>query len=565
MSAKLRILVVDDVDANRTLISRFVSTLGHAPTCATNGEEAVAACRDQLPDLVLMDVMMPLMDGYMAAAEIRLMCGTRWLPIIFLSAKCSETEQLQGLGIGDDYLTKPVNLALLKAKIGVMTRIADMQARLADNAARLTTYREHNEAEQQFTRHVLDHIVGYSDCLTGPLKRWIKPARHLSGDIIAQACSPNGALNALLADSTGHGLAAAISAVPAVDTFYTMTRRGYDMGSIVREINAKLHRLLPADRFVAAAGITIDAYRRQISVWNGGIPAVIFVTQDGGIAHEWPSRNPPLGVLDDAAFEPRLETWQWEEHGELLLCSDGLIDAEAPCGEPFGRKRLVDTLAQAPADDAFGAVIDAVTAHLAGRDNHDDLSLAALACNGALFQPCCDDAHPSIETPRFNASNWSLHLHFGVAEIREQALSPLLTRWLNQLSLGSTGFGRLLLILNELCLNAVDHGLLRLDSALKQQPDGYARFVAERETRLAQLEEGDIDVHLSHFIEEGRRRLQLRVIDSGDGFDHALHIGQPVSGTLPHGRGIALVRQLASALHYSARGNEAIVDYALQD
>ena len=565
MGPRLRILVVDDVEANRNLITRFVATLGHEAVSASNGLEAVDVCRDQLPDLVLMDVMMPVMDGYAASTEIRRLCGTRWLPIIFLSAKSSETEQLEGLGIGDDYLVKPVSLAMLKAKIEVMRRIAEMQARIAENAERLAAYRENNEQEQQFTRHILDHIVGHSNCNTGPLKRWIKPARHLSGDVIAQACSPTGTLNALIADSAGHGLAAAISAVPAIDTFYTMTRRGYDIGSIVREINSKLYRLLPANRFVAAAAVSIDRYRRQISVWNGGIPAVMFVTSDRCMAYEWPSRHPPLGILDDKAFEGHLETWEWAEQGEILLCSDGLIEAENGAGEPFGRQRLLDAICSAPGEDTFAAVVGAVTRHLDSRDNHDDLSLAAIACTGALHQPC-NNAHPSIETPQFNASNWSLHLHFGAAEIRAQAMQPLLTRWLNQLSLDPTQFGELLLILNELCTNAVDHGLLQLDSSLKQGPEGYETFHSERSRRLAQLQHGAVDVHLSQFVEDAKRRLQLRIADSGTGFDHARHTaadGPP--SDLPHGRGISLVSRLACALRYAGSGNEAIVDYALQD
>ncbi|HJV28106.1 MAG TPA: SpoIIE family protein phosphatase [Aromatoleum sp.] len=565
MGSRLRILVVDDIEANRSLITRFVSTLGHETVCATNGREAVDACRERLPDVVLMDVMMPVMDGYAAATEIRALCGTRWLPIIFLSAKSSETEQLEGLDIGDDYLTKPVSLAMLRAKIGVMRRIADMQAHLADNAASLAAYHDNNEQEQQFTRHILDHIVGYSDCLTGPLKRWIKPARHLSGDVVAQACSPTGTLHALIADSTGHGLAAAISVVPAIDTFYTMTRRGYDIGSIVREINSKLHGLLPANRFVAAAAVSIDRYRQQIEVWNGGIPTVMFVNADRNVAYEWPSRHPPLGILSDAEFDPSLERWQWSEQGEMLLCSDGLIEAENAACEPFGRARLLDAIARDSGDDSFAAVVDAITAHLGGRDNHDDLSLAAIACTGALHQPC-NDSHPSIETPQFNASNWSLHLHFGVAEIREQAVQPLLTRWLNQLSLGATEFGELLLILNELCTNAVDHGLLRLDSALKQHPEGYELFHRERLQRLAQLPQGAIDVQFSQFIEGGKRLLQIRITDSGKGFEHARHTARGgQTSELPHGRGIALVSRLATSLRYAGCGNEAIVDYALQD
>lgn len=566
MPPRLRILVVDDIDANRTLIERFVTRLGHHAVCARDGMQALAICRQALPDLVLMDVMMPGMDGHATSVEIRRLSGERWLPIIFLSARCSEAEQLQGLAVGDDYLTKPVNLAMLKARIEVMARIAEMQQRSAENAARLETYRENNEQELQFTRHVLDHIVGYSDCRTGPVKRWIKPARHLSGDVIAHAYSPSGTLNVLFADSTGHGLAAAISAVPAVDTFHSMTRRGYGLDSIVREINAKLHRLLPANRFVAAAVATIDPYRGAISVWNGGIPVVLFVTADGLMVREWRSQHPPLGILADDTFDTAADTWHWHEEGELIICSDGLIDAEDPAGQAFGRARLHDAMRGVAGEHAFGTVAAAVETHLDGRENHDDLSLAAIACTGALHQPAAPSGHPSVDTPRFAASNWSLNLCFDVGEIRDQTIQPLLTRWLNQLSLSPKQFGEVLLILNELCNNAIDHGLLQLDSRLKQEPDGYERYQRSRSERLSALDGGTVSLRLTQLVSDGARRLQMRVRDSGAGFDHQrLLDDEHAPDDRPHGRGIALVRRLADSLRYTANGTEAVVEYALPE
>lgn len=566
MATRLRILVVDDVDANRTLIERFVGRLGHEALCARDGAEALEMCRAALPDLVLMDIMMPGMDGHAASAAIRQLSGERWLPIIFLSARSSEAEQLQGLAVGDDYLTKPVNLALLKAKIEVMARIAEMQQRIAENAARLEAYREHNEQEQQFSRHVLENIVGYSDCNTGPVKRWIRPARHLSGDVIAHAYSPSGTLNVLFADSTGHGLAAAISAVPAVDTFHSMTRRGYGLESIVREINAKLHGLLPANRFVAAAVATIDPYRGIIRVWNGGIPAVVYANADGTILREWASRHAPLGILPDSELDATSESWRWEEEGDLIICSDGLIDAESPAGEAFGRARLHATIATAAGECAFCALTQAVNAHLAQRENHDDLSLAAIACTGALHQPPAGTEWPSVDAPQFAASNWSLSLCFDAAEIRAQTLHPLLTRWLNQLSLGPKAFGEVLLILNELCVNAIDHGLLRLDSRLKQEPDGYERYQGSRAERLATLDEGSVTVRITQLVRPGPRRLQIRVHDNGPGFDHqAVLACADAPSTRPHGRGIALVRSLAASLEYLSDGTEAVVEYALEE
>lgn len=561
---QLRILVVDDVEANRRLICRFVATLGHEAVSANDGAAALAACQLQLPDLVLMDIMMPVMDGYTAAAAIRRLCGGRWLPIIFLSAKSSETEQLQGLEIGDDYLTKPVNLAMLGARIAVMARIAEMQQRIAENAAHLEQYRADNELDQQFSRYLLEHIIGHTNCRSGPVKRWIVPARHLSGDVIVYGHSPAGTLNLLIADSTGHGLAAAISTVPAVDTFYGMTRRGYGVGAIAREINAKLHRLLPANRFVAAALVSIDPYRERIEVWNGGIPEVLFVTRGGVIAREWASRHPPLGILADCEFASHAETWGWQEAGEVFVCSDGVIEAENAAGAHFGRDGLRVALAEAHGQGSFKAVVAAVHKHLGQQDNHDDLSLASIACTADLYQPGGRSEENSLDTPQLLADNWAVRLRFGPADIRRQSVVPAVTRWLNQLGLDATQFGRLLLIVTELCNNAVDHGVLHLDSTLKQAPDGFELYHRERESRLGDLAAGSLEIELERLDDDAGPLLRLRVKDSGAGFDAGPPDAAPdTDHPLPHGRGIALVRQLATRLSYQAGGREAVVDYRL--
>ena len=565
ITSPLRILVVDDVEANRQLLYRCITNLGHVTTMACNGLEALEACRQELPDLILMDIMMPVMDGCAAATAIRRLCGEQWLPIIFLSAKSSEAEQIEGLEIGDDYLTKPVNLAMLKAKIKVMARIADMQRRIAENASRLEVYRQNNEQDQQFSRYILDHIIGHSNSRNGPVKRWIVPARHLSGDVIAYSHSAAGTINLLIADSTGHGLAAAISAVPAVDTFYAMTRRGHGIGAIAREINAKLHQLLPVSRFVAAALVSIDPFRERIDVWNAGIPEVMYVTGSGEIARRWSSRHPPLGILDDSAFDPAVETWQWNEEGEIFVCSDGVIEAESASGERFGSERLRQAILESHGKPPFESVIAAVYNHLGQQDNHDDLSLASVACTSSLYLPASASDKHSVDTPQLLTDLWALRLQFSVDEIRRQNVLPAITRWLNQAGLDPAQFAQLLLIVTELCNNGIDHGVLKLDSVLKQGPDGFELYHQQRQARLAALAAGSIEVRLERQRDAAGPLLRLVVKDSGSGFAHeqlnaAAGIGRP----LPHGRGIALVRQLAHRLQYQSGGTEAIVDFRLQ-
>ena len=120
-SAPARILVVDDTPMNVKLLVDVLSARGYAVTAATDGEAALAQVAEATPDLVLLDIMMPLMNGYAVIARVRGQLGLTKLPIIIMSAK-GETESkdlARDLG-ADDYLTKPFVPAVLKAKINAL-------------------------------------------------------------------------------------------------------------------------------------------------------------------------------------------------------------------------------------------------------------------------------------------------------------------------------------------------------------------------------------------------------------------------------------------------------------
>jgi len=126
----MKILLVDDSITERQILTAYLAKLGHTPIIAKNGVEAVKLFKSEKPDLVLMDVIMPEMDGYQAARKIREENKT-WSPIIFLSGRVDPEDIVEGIAAGgDDYLTKPVNLKILQAKMIAMQRIAKMRRKL---------------------------------------------------------------------------------------------------------------------------------------------------------------------------------------------------------------------------------------------------------------------------------------------------------------------------------------------------------------------------------------------------------------------------------------------------
>lgn len=134
----LKILAADDNRTNLLLIATLLGRMGHQVVTARDGNEAVRCFRTEQPDLVLLDVVMPGMDGLAVARQIKGLAGDRWVPIIFLSALDRKEDLMAGLDAGgDDYLAKPIDVTLLEAKIRSTGKALEMQHRARDAYAQL--------------------------------------------------------------------------------------------------------------------------------------------------------------------------------------------------------------------------------------------------------------------------------------------------------------------------------------------------------------------------------------------------------------------------------------------
>lgn len=388
MNKTYTVLVADDSKHVRGILERVLVTLGHTPILAHDGQEAVELFAVHAPDLIILDVMMPGIDGYETARRIRKRAGTTWIPIIFLSAASRAEDELAGLEAGgDDFLLKPVNLPLLAAKIKVMQRIAGMQYALREKTDLLERYQEENEHETQLAQHIMNHLVRLDAFRKSELQYWMLPARHFSGDLLAAARTPHGSLYVVLADATGHGLSAALTGVPLIEMFYTMSGRGLPLSMLAHEMNRKIKALMPTRRFVAATLAAIHPQDRLIEVWNGCNPDAVFVGHDGTFLHAWPSTHPALGILDTEEFSGETEVFPWTAPGQLYLYSDGVIEAESPNGAAFSKEQLQHILATAAAHNRVERLQTAVTAHLDGRPAHDDISMLVVNCTTKDLSP----------------------------------------------------------------------------------------------------------------------------------------------------------------------------------
>src|SRR2546425_5505360 len=124
MKTPPRILVVDDTPANVHILQARLSANGYDMVTATDGEAALAAVRESEPDLILLDVMMPKMDGFEVCRRLRADASLPFIPIIMVTARADPKDVVEGLEAGgDEYLTKPVDQTALVARVKSMLRI----------------------------------------------------------------------------------------------------------------------------------------------------------------------------------------------------------------------------------------------------------------------------------------------------------------------------------------------------------------------------------------------------------------------------------------------------------
>ncbi len=373
----LQVLVVDDTATNRQILAVFLKKFGHRVDMAEDGAQAVEMFVANDYDLVVMDVMMPVMDGYEATRRIKAASGDRWVPVIFLSALDKDENLVNGLEAGgDDYLPKPVNFVVLEAKLRSLSRSIALRRELEETRRSLQVYYDEREAENRLAEGVLNRMLHRPGLSDPALHYWMQSATNFSGDIVAAARADDGRFYVLLADATGHGLGATISVLPVLALFYDIVASGLPVGPLVSRLNDQLCGALPVGRFVACGCLCVDPAGGS-ELWMGGLPSALLLDRAGNVVQEIAAAHLPLGIdAFDAAATVTARLAVPQDGGQLVLYSDGLVEAASPSGEEFGVRGLRAALAGVSADRRLQAVQTALARHLGSNLPHDDATLA---------------------------------------------------------------------------------------------------------------------------------------------------------------------------------------------
>ena len=384
---KIKILAVDDNVVNIKVVAQYLKKQGYEVITAESGEESVELFQSEAPDIILMDIMMSGMSGLEATAKIKALSGDKWVPVIFMSALASDEDKIKGLDVGgDDYITKPIEFSILGAKLKAITRISDIQNKLSEAMLELQHYKQAEDTEQEMAYELMESLFDTGHLEGKDFHVWHVPTSRFSGDHIIAEKHDDDRLYLLHADSTGHGLTAALPLLPVSQTFYHMARKGYSIGIIAKRMNEQLKSIMPINRFVAVTMLLVDFENNIVEVWNGGNPPLYVVNQQKEIVKKIESTHLALGILRNEEFDSKTEYVNCDGENTIVMCSDGLLEAEDENGKAFEEDALVASLnSEISAPVLRDTIVEAVTSHIGDNKAHDDISLIVLDTQKLTF------------------------------------------------------------------------------------------------------------------------------------------------------------------------------------
>lgn len=376
-----RILVVDDLEVNRDLLARRVQRLGHVAGFADNGQTALEQLRGSAWDLVLLDITMPVMDGYEALTAIKADPLLTHIPVVMVSAIDEIDSVVRCIELGaDDYLPKPFNPVILRARIEsslAKKHLADQKQLM------LRALSREMEIGQQIQRGFLPERLPQ-------LKGWdlavrFKPARHVGGDFYDAIQLSDGRIAIAVADVCDKGVGAALY----MALFRSLLRSMLLQGASGEAATSLLQRTVgftndyianehSRDNMFATLFIGIvDVISGQLDYINAGHEAPLLGRMNKNEYKIFEPQGLAVGMMPDIRHEVRREVI--EPGDTLLVVTDGVTEAVGAAGQ-FSDERVQALVIDHndSAENLLSKLFMQLEDHTVGYDQHDDITVLCL-------------------------------------------------------------------------------------------------------------------------------------------------------------------------------------------
>jgi phosphoserine phosphatase RsbU/P len=386
------ILVVDDMPESLRLLSRILTRSGYRVQPVSSGTAAIQAVQEERPDLILLDIEMPVMNGFELCTRWKSDEKTKDIPVIFISGLEATEEKVRAFRIGGvDYITKPFRVEEVVARVGTHLQLRQATEVIKCERERLQTAHERLskamrelrsgiEVAGEIQRSMLPapgmHALGDAISLVARYT----PAISVGGDFFDFAAIDDGHVGFILADVCGHGLHAAFITALIKMSFVLAGDRRLDPVQFTLGLNDALCKFTPEGSFATVVYCTYELASRRLRYVNAGhSPFPIVVTPGERSKPLSAETNPLLGIIELSALTE--EVIPLPPGATLLLATDGLTEARNPVGMDFGYDRLlatVDRHAGATPAELDQAVFDELTRFRDGTAQGDDIAMLTI-------------------------------------------------------------------------------------------------------------------------------------------------------------------------------------------
>jgi sigma-B regulation protein RsbU (phosphoserine phosphatase) len=370
-----RVLLVDDAKANLDILVEGLKS-DHKLSLALNGEMALQIAARTPPDLVLLDIVMPGLDGYEVCRRLRQMPETAEVPIMFLSSLEEVQNKTRGFEAGaNDYLTKPFEMLEVKARVRSLLKAKAYSDAVKEQIA--SELRVAREIQMGMLPHEFAAVEQAYGVEFGAV---LEPAREVGGDLYGVCAAGPERLVIFLGDVSGKGIPASMFMVRAISLARLLAREIAEPERILARLNDELAADNPSGMFVTFLCGVFEPGSGRLALANAGHCRPVWVP--AGEAPRWAVKN--LGTA--LGFEPGLEFERTDlalhERDALIFYTDGVSEAFNPQEECYGSERLLadaGAFAGQSAPAMTAGLLQKVRAFAGAAPQSDDIAILSLS------------------------------------------------------------------------------------------------------------------------------------------------------------------------------------------
>ena len=524
---KFTILAVDDTPENLDVVKGILSP-EYIVKAAINGPMALKIAEKQPPDLILLDIMMPEMDGYEVCKRLKENEHTKNVPVIFLTAMDQTTDEKRGFELGAaDYMTKPVNPPILKARVSTHLALKKSMDDLQSMYKIVKGHKERMEQELNVAHDIQMSMLplefpAFPEREEFSVHALLKPAREVGGDFYDFFFINDDEICLIVGDVSGKGVPAALFMAVTKTMIKTQAVDDPSPASIVTRVNEELSADNPSSMFVTLFFAIANVRTGEVRFTNAGHNPPYILRQDRSIECLDQRHGPIVAAVEGVAF--REDKVQLEINDTLVIFTDGVTEAMDVSQQLYAEPRLeafIEKSAGVP-DQLTGDILEDVEAYAGEAEQADDITILAFRLDQAPGKQDAEMLHMVAATDLSEIER--INTEFGTFADK------------NGLAAGVSQ--KVSIVFDDLLNNIISYG-------------------------FSDDEDHQIDIDVTYTP----GRLVIAITDDGMPFNPFDHVGPDTSLSIEErdigGLGVLLIKELMDEYQYQRHSNSNVVTLTL--